>query len=122
VSVASQAPQQLLIDPSPAQVRHLVRTRTPLRGGGDLELAVTEVVANAREHGTGPVEVVVRGTGIDLSVLVRDRGRGPASGPPARPADGDAERGRGRWLAHRLADVAERRTAEGFEVRLRARG
>lgn len=118
----SEPRELVLADPIPAQARAVVRAREPQRSGGDLELAVTEVVANARQHGDGPVEVVVRGTGPQLLILVRDRGRGPVDRPPVRPPDVDVERGRGRWLAHRLADVRERRTAAGFEVHLRPRG
>jgi anti-sigma regulatory factor (Ser/Thr protein kinase) len=92
------------------------------RGRGDLELAVTEVVTNARQHGSGPIEVVVRGTGAQLLVLVRDGGGGPVDRPLVRPPGVDVEGGRGRWLTHRLADVRERRTAAGFEVHLRPRG
>lgn len=88
----------------------------------DLALAVHEVVANAREHGVPPVTVQVVGGGGEVEVLVRDAGGGPAAlGPPARAPGPDDERGRGRWLAHHLAVVDERRTAGGFEVRLRPR-
>jgi anti-sigma regulatory factor (Ser/Thr protein kinase) len=122
VNRASEPLELVLADPTPAHARAVVRAREPQRGRGDLELAVAEVVANAGQHGSGPVEVVVRGTGAQLLVVVRDRGRGPANRPPVRPPDVDVERGRGRWLAHRLADVRERRTAVGFEVHLRPRG
>jgi anti-sigma regulatory factor (Ser/Thr protein kinase) len=92
------------------------------RVGGDLALAVHEVVVNAHEHGRSPVETRVEVVDGEVEVLVRDQGSGPASlAPPTGPPGPDAERGRGRWLAHQLAVVEERRTADGFEVRLRQR-
>ncbi|WP_052668363.1 ATP-binding protein [Nitriliruptor alkaliphilus] len=83
---------------------------------GDLPLAAGEVVVNALEHGRPPVEVRVQVVGGAVEVIVRDAGAGPA-----RPVDvpgGEVERGRGRWLAHHLATCEERRTPDGFEVRL----
>jgi anti-sigma regulatory factor (Ser/Thr protein kinase) len=83
---------------------------------GDLPLAVGEVVANAIEHGRPPVEVRVQVEGAAVEVLVRDAGAGPSR--PLDVPDADLERGRGRWLAHQLATCEERRTPDGFEVRL----
>lgn len=109
-----------------AEVRAEVRAAllaTGVDDPGDLELAVSEVVANAHRHGRPPVEVHVAVTGTDVEVLVRDAGEGPrALGPAPVLAHGDAVRGRGRWLAHRLATVQEVRTCDGFEVRLRRLG
>lgn len=86
---------------------------------GDLPLAAGEVVANALEHGRPPVEVRVQVAGCEVEVLVRDAGAGPSR--PLDVPDAEVERGRGRWLAHHLATCEERRTPDGFEVRLLAR-
>jgi anti-sigma regulatory factor (Ser/Thr protein kinase) len=113
---------EVLRDPTPEQVRDVLRD---LRGdddarpGDDLALAVSEVVANAHRHGRPPVEVRVAVVDGDVEVVVHDAGPGPRdAGAPGLPTV-DAVDGRGRWLAHHLADVVERRTTSGYEVRLR---
>jgi anti-sigma regulatory factor (Ser/Thr protein kinase) len=122
------APAEVLVDPDPAQVRRVIRARaTPLGAIGpsgvaeatrDLELAVTEVVVNAAQHGLPPVEVELRTVAGRLEVTVRDRGPGPRDPAAPRPVGPETERGRGRWIAHRLAEVRERSTSHGYEVRL----
>jgi anti-sigma regulatory factor (Ser/Thr protein kinase) len=112
---------EVLRDPTPAQVRETLRTLSGRAGvGHDLELAVTEVVANAREHGRPPVEVRLTVVGGDVEVEVCDGGPGPVDRHAPSPPPVEADRGRGRWLAHHLADVEERWLPSGSVVRLRA--
>jgi anti-sigma regulatory factor (Ser/Thr protein kinase) len=112
---------EVLRDPTPAQVRRTLRT---LSGRADvdhdLELAVTEVVANAREHGRPPVEVRIAVVGGEVEVAVHDGGPGPVDRRAPSPPPAGSDRGRGRWLAHHLADVEERWQPTGSVVHLRA--
>ncbi len=94
-------------------------TATGEADGGDLVLAVAEVVANAHRHGRPPVGVEVAVVTGRVRVRVDDAGDGPAH--PVTPPSPGAETGRGRWLAAQLADVTERRTPDGFHVDLGVR-
>jgi anti-sigma regulatory factor (Ser/Thr protein kinase) len=105
-----------------AEVRQALRSLGVDDDGAALELAAGEVVANAHEHGHPPVTVEVRVRRDEVVVVVHDAGGGPTTpGLPASRPPVDAVRGRGRWLAHQLAVVEERRTPAGHEVRLTRR-
>jgi anti-sigma regulatory factor (Ser/Thr protein kinase) len=61
---------------------------TPPDAAGDVALAVEEVLTNVVRHGyknsEGPIEVVARANGLEVTVEVRDRGVpfDPRSAPP----------------------------------------
>jgi anti-sigma regulatory factor (Ser/Thr protein kinase) len=83
-------------------------------------LAVSEVAANALEHGEPPCTVTIRTRERELVVQVADRGRGftPTLSPIPQPAV-EQDRGRGLWLAQQWADgltIDNQRT--GFTVTL----
>jgi anti-sigma regulatory factor (Ser/Thr protein kinase) len=83
-------------------------------------LAVSEVAANAIEHGEPPCTVTIRTRIRELVVEVADRGRGftPAPGRMSPPTL-EQVRGRGLWLAQQWADgltIDNQRT--GFTVTL----
>jgi anti-sigma regulatory factor (Ser/Thr protein kinase) len=79
---------------------------------GDVAVALTELVANAQEHGQPPflveawwdgrlvIEVSNRGTGLDGNNVLRTE--------PPRP---DEVRGRGLWLVRQLVDLVDLRTS-----------
>lgn len=76
--------------------------------GEDLAMAVHEVAVNAIEYGVAPAEATAWREPAGLVCEVSDAGTGP-SGPLAgymRPPTGQT-RGRGLWLARRLADLVE---------------
>lgn len=87
---------------------------------GDVAIALTELVANAQEHGEPPflvdawwdgrlvIEVSNRGAGLDDDSIWRRQ--------PPRP---DEVRGRGLWLVRNLVDVVDIRSgAERTVVRV----
>jgi anti-sigma regulatory factor (Ser/Thr protein kinase) len=105
-----------------AELRAALPPTVPSEVADHLELAVLEVVANAHRHGRPPVRTEVEVVDGAVQVRVTDRGTGPSERRvPTDPPGPTAEGGRGRWLAHHLADVEERRTHDGFEVTLRPR-
>lgn len=67
----------------------------------DAELVVSELVANAAEHGGSPCRLRLRAHTGRLVVEVHDDS---AAGPVTRPGSTVAERGRGLTLVHALAD------------------
>lgn len=83
----------------------------------DLAVAVTELVANAFEHGRLPVSVAARWNGR-MSVDVTDAGR--PGGDPAQwgrvPPATDAVRGRGLWIVRQLMDDVHASTGPGGTV------
>lgn len=83
----------------------------------DLAVAVTELIANAFEHGRPPVSVSARWNGR-MSVDVADAGR--ADGDPARwgrvPPATDATRGRGLWIVRQLMDDMHASSGPGGTV------
>ncbi len=85
----------------------------------DLAMAVHEVAANAIEHGRAPADAVAWREPEGLVCEVRDRGTGPPEALTGylRPAAGQS-RGRGLWLARRLADLVEMST-QPPEIRIR---
>jgi anti-sigma regulatory factor (Ser/Thr protein kinase) len=97
------------------RLRAVLPSTVPSDAADDLELAVLEVVANAHRHGRAPVRTDVEVVGDSVQVRVVDRGPGPPErGVPSGPPGPEAETGRGRWLAHHLAEVEERWTRNGF--------
>jgi serine/threonine-protein kinase RsbW len=123
----------VLDEPSAGQAREAVvaaatETRLTRRAVEGLELGVSEVVANALQHGAPPVRVVIL-TGPDrVEVRVSDGGPGPdhldvaATSGDTAPVPADATGGRGLWLAHRNCDeVAVTADGTGCTVRLLAR-
>lgn len=93
-----------------ARVRRLVAEAATAAGLapnrlGQLLVSVNEITTNALTHGTSPATVTVTVTDGVIVVAVRDRGGGLShdSLVASRPTP-DSVRGRGLWLATRLAD------------------
>jgi anti-sigma regulatory factor (Ser/Thr protein kinase) len=115
-------PDWVLVAPSLPETRRAVRLlarATEVRDGDvqALLFAVTEVLANARTHGRGPVTVRLFASERRLVVGVGDAGSGPDE-PLAglvRLGDGSGT-GDGLWLAHAIADVRHHRSADGYTV------
>jgi anti-sigma regulatory factor (Ser/Thr protein kinase) len=125
--VQATAPSVQLVDPAPADARHLL-----LSLAGDaldaetldsVAIGITEAVANAHRHGAPPVTVRMWRTHLAIVVTVHDSGAGPAD-PLAglRPAPAtDGGSGLGLWLMHQLCDdVALSNDSDGFTLRIRA--
>jgi anti-sigma regulatory factor (Ser/Thr protein kinase) len=86
-----------------------------------LILATNEAVANAIVHGQPPVVLRIWAQADRVTVTVTDTGTGPTDPfvgllPSAPTSDG----GLGLWISHQLIDVAHRRHAHGYTVRLTA--
>ena len=116
-----------LRDPWPHEARDAVEPvagHLPPAITDDLVTAVSEVVANARMHGGGPVLTRVWAERDRVVVTVDDTGTGPDDPfvgllPPRRVI---GEGGLGLWIAHQMCDdVSLSRTADGFRVRIVAR-
>lgn len=96
----------------PAELTSAGRARTAVRQAlaawnmtdkdGDAELLASELVANAAEHGGGPIRLTVRREQAGLRCEVTDTS--PAA-PQPRSAALDAERGRGLAIVSALADT-----------------
>ena len=110
---------KLILEDRPRGKGHAVRAGFADRAA-DVAIALTELVANAQQHGDPPfhveswwdgrlvIEVSNHGTGIGDVVARRDR-------PPAS----DEVRGRGLWLVRNLVDVVDVRSgAERTVVRV----
>ncbi len=93
-------PMRLRWDGAPADVR-VDRRR--------LAQALSNLVANAVEHGSGPVELSGRRVGSDVVVEVRDGG--PAKGTGTTRDRPDPDRGRGLAIATRAVEEAGGRLA-----------
>jgi len=90
--------------------------------GDDVEalvLATHEGVANAAEHGRRPVSLRAWVAPGRVVVTVTDTGRGPQDAFLGLLYSLDRQ---GMWLSHQLVDVAHRRHADGYTVRLTASG
>jgi anti-sigma regulatory factor (Ser/Thr protein kinase) len=126
--IETTQPDLELVDPTPGQARHALGAvvaatlldEDEIHG---LDLAVSEAVTNALVHGEKPVSFRVWApTARRVVVTVNDRGPGPADPfvglvPPQHRGPG----GLGLWIAHQTCtDVAMRRDADGFTVRLLA--
>ena len=86
----------------------------------DAALAVAELVANAREHGSPPVRVDAWVDGR-LVIEVHDGGGGFEARPVwgAHPPAPSGTRGRGLWIVRQLADLVEvGRGPDGTLVRM----
>jgi anti-sigma regulatory factor (Ser/Thr protein kinase) len=68
-----------------------------------LELAVSELVTNALEHGDGAIELQLSAQGDELRLEVADQGRDPV--PPARRDDPVGEVGG--WGLRMVDEVAD---------------
>jgi serine/threonine-protein kinase RsbW len=99
----------------------------------DLSIALTEACANAVEHGGGPaggsseafsvtayldgekcrIEVTDSGPGFPVGRVLHRTSLRTSHAPP-RPADADAEHGRGLWLIEALADHVDFRNRPGM--------
>ena len=118
-------PHVQALDPTPAFGRQLAGdlARTaglPSTETSDLEIAVSEVVTNARTYGTHPVELRGWSTPGRVVVRVHDAGTGPTDpfvGLVEPQVNGTS--GRGLWIAHQLcSDTSLWRDDTGFTVRL----
>ena len=113
-----------LLDPTPLIARAAVRQAAAGLSTDEADgvvLATSEAVANAFLHGLPPVTVRVWVAEARIVVTVHDRGNGPTD-PLAGllASDGEAEGGRGLWLAHHLdLEVVMVADDVGFTVRLR---
>lgn len=114
----------LIVPPSPAAAK-LARRAARIKWQQDLSaevmdailLCVTEVVANAVEHGAPPITVVLDEVDTDLVIEVRDAGRGQ---PRATSATATDERGRGLALVDALAaSWSTTKGSEGTSVTMR---
>lgn len=118
-------PAHALRDPSPRVARDVVRaaaagTSLDREAIAGLALAVTEVVANAHQHGEPPVELRVWAAADRVVVAVHDHGHGPAD--PFVGVLLDDGGGIGLRVAYRACHtVTLRRGAEGFTAHLVAR-
>ncbi|GAA2697456.1 sensor histidine kinase [Actinoplanes palleronii] len=119
-------PAAELIDPTLSEARQAVRgaDRGHLASTevDDLVVAVSEAVANAQRHGSGPVRLRVWSSIDRLVVTVTDAGTGPED-PFAGlvPAGDGTNGGLGLWIAHQSCNhVALYRHDDGFTVRLTA--
>lgn len=120
------APAIHLKDPTAAETRAAIARLNesdgilPEEKVGDLQLAVTEAVANGLVHGTPPV-VVRCWAGVNrIVVTVSDRGRGPTDPFAGLQAAAHAPNGGfGLWLAHQLCDhVTMDHGDDGFTLRM----
>ncbi len=114
-----------LTDPAPAAARQAAialcaTTSVDPAAIDDLAVAVSEVVANAKLHGQGPVRFRLWADADRVIATVTDRGDGPDD-PfigllPVAPGAPD---GRGLWIVHQLCQhVTMQREDDGFTVRL----
>ncbi|SDS71305.1 sensor histidine kinase [Actinoplanes derwentensis] len=88
----------------------------------DLVVAVSETVANAQRHGSGPVQLRLWSGTDRLVATITDAGAGPDD-PFAGllPAGDGTNGGLGLWIAHQSCNhVALHRHADGFTIRLTA--
>ena len=118
-----------LIDPSPAAARlGLLQAARGCTTSGvleDLQIGVTECVANAQLYGRTPTTVKVWAAPGRVVVHVHDTGPGPDDPLVGLVpfADSAAGPGLGLWLTHKLdLDVALISAPDGFTVRLRGGG
>jgi anti-sigma regulatory factor (Ser/Thr protein kinase) len=92
-----------------AQIRHDVRAIAVTSGfvdrAGDVALTLDELLANAQEHGSPPVDVEAWSDGR-LIIEVFDRGVGFHQPDIWRkhPPEPSGSRGRGLWIVRQLAD------------------
>jgi anti-sigma regulatory factor (Ser/Thr protein kinase) len=114
-----------LLDPSAAAaraaVRDLVDGRTQLTGEDveGLVLATHEAVTNAAAHGRRPVSLRAWVAQERVVITVTDTGPGPQDAFLGLLYSMDRQ---GMWLSHQLVDVAHRRNADGYTVRMTASG
>jgi anti-sigma regulatory factor (Ser/Thr protein kinase) len=98
---------RLVLEPTPESVRRgreLVRKTLMTADPDRAEVAtvlVDEMLANAVRHGEPPIVLTLSDSSGILTVEVRDSGSGL---PVVRPADHDAESGRGLHIIEALAD------------------
>ena len=121
------APALELTDPSPAQIRRAITSighgHIPASQLQDLEIAASEAVSNAWQHGHPPITAQIRARANRILVHVHDTGPGPANPHVGlTPAWANHEyRQSGLWLVHMLnLDTALIRSPDGFTVRLAA--
>jgi len=103
-----------------ADVRALAERSGLADRAADAALAVAELVANAREHGSPPVRVDAWVDGR-LVIEVHDAGGGFEARPVwgAHPPAPLGTRGRGLWIVRQLADLVEvGRGPDGALVRM----
>jgi anti-sigma regulatory factor (Ser/Thr protein kinase) len=123
--VEQAAPALQLLDASAATARAAVRDigfgQARLTGDEveSLVLATHEAVTNAAVHGRPPVTLRAWVAPGRVVVTVTDVGPGP--GDPFLGLRYSLDR-QGMWLCHQLVDVAHRRHAEGYTIRLTVSG
>ena len=100
-----------------AAVRDRVTDALSRHAIADLELVVSELVANAVEHGCGTIRLDVEHDGHDLHGVVIDGGDGFDYEPPS--ADTDEPRGRGLTIVDALVTswgIRDGRTHVWFDI------
>jgi anti-sigma regulatory factor (Ser/Thr protein kinase) len=117
-----------LKDPTTADARAAIAMVNDTTAGGilssgqlgDLQLAVTEAVANGLTHGTPPVGVRCWAADDRIVITVSDRGTGPTDPFGGLQAAAHAPHGGfGLWLTHLLCDhVAMALDDDGFTIRM----
>lgn len=122
------APAVDLKDPTAAETRAAISRLNETATGailteeklGDLQLAVTEAVANGLVHGTPPVLVRCWANASRVVVTVTDRGHGPSDPFAGLQAAAHAPNGGfGLWLTHQLCDhVTMTHADDGFTLRM----
>jgi anti-sigma regulatory factor (Ser/Thr protein kinase) len=86
-----------------------------------LLLATNEAVANAIVHGQPSIVLRLWAHADRVIVTVTDTGTGPTDPfVGLLPSDPASSAGLGLWISHQLVDVAHRRHAGGYTVRLTA--
>jgi len=120
-------PAVTIVDPSPTTARRAVTDlaraeRLSTDAVQRLELATSEIAANAVVHGRGPVRLRAWAGPDRITVAVTDGGPGPVDpfvGLVPSTTRPDGVGGYGLWLVHQLCtDVALAATEAGFTVQL----
>ena len=102
-----------------ATVNELLRNSMPSADLRELMVGVGEAVANAIEHGRGPIHVDVEVGSDEATVTVGDFGAGidpERLGASRTPAALDAESGRGLYLMSQMCDSVVVRQNRGCTV------
>jgi len=79
-----------------------------------MTFAANEVTVNAIRHGRAPVSVQAWAGPRHVAVAVSDVGPGPADPLVGLATSGPGDSGRGLWLLHRMVDVQQALTGDGY--------
>jgi len=95
-----------------AQIRHDVKAIAATSGfsdrADDVALALDELIANAQEHGSPPIDVEIWSDGrLILEVFDRGEGFDRPEIWKSHPPPPSGQRGRGLWIVRQLSDRVE---------------